>query len=99
VTETGLGGTDRTGLGPQIPWGISRIRESHGFKIVYDQSYPPATVDFTSIVLSIKVLNPDLVYIASYPPDTAGMLRAIYEVGLTANQATSDHLAARLLEF
>jgi branched-chain amino acid transport system substrate-binding protein len=55
-----------------------------GFKIVYDQSYPPATVDFTSIARSIKVLNPDLLYIGSYPPDTAGMLRAIYEVGLTA---------------
>jgi branched-chain amino acid transport system substrate-binding protein len=54
------------------------------FKIVYDQSYPPNTVDFTSIVRSIKVLKPDLVYIASYPPDTAGMLRAIYEVNLSA---------------
>jgi branched-chain amino acid transport system substrate-binding protein len=59
-------------------------REDFNFKIVYDQSYPPNTVDFTSIVRSIKVLNPDLVYIASYPPDTAGMLRAIYEVGLSA---------------
>jgi branched-chain amino acid transport system substrate-binding protein len=55
-----------------------------GFKIVYDEAYPPNTVDFTSIVRSIKVLNPDLVYIGSYPPDTAGMLRATYEVGLTA---------------
>lgn len=59
-------------------------RPEFNFKIVYDQSYPPNTVDFTSIVRSIKVLNPDLVYIASYPPDTAGMLRAIYEVGLSA---------------
>jgi branched-chain amino acid transport system substrate-binding protein len=64
--------------------GAREHAKTHGFNIVYDQSYPPATVDFTSIVLSIKVLNPDLVYIASYPPDTAGMLRAIYEVGLTA---------------
>ena len=53
-------------------------------KVVYDQSYPPNTVDFSSIARNIKVLNPDLVYIASYPPDTAGMLRATYEVGLSA---------------
>ena len=64
--------------------GARKLANQDGIKIVYDQSYPPATVDFTSIVRSIKVLNPDLVYIASYPPDTAGMLRAIYEVNLSA---------------
>ena len=64
--------------------GAREHAKQNGFKIVYDQSYPPATVDFSSIVRSIKVLNPDLVFIASYPPDTAGMLRAIYEVGLSA---------------
>jgi branched-chain amino acid transport system substrate-binding protein len=58
--------------------------KKNGLKIVYDQSYPPATVDFTSIVRTIKVAKPDLVFIGSYPPDTAGMLRAIYEVGLSA---------------
>ena len=64
--------------------GARKLAKQDGLQIVYDQNYPPATVDFTSIVRSIKVLNPDLVYIASYPPDTAGMLRAIYEVGLSA---------------
>ncbi|HET9903879.1 MAG TPA: amino acid ABC transporter substrate-binding protein [Xanthobacteraceae bacterium] len=64
--------------------GAREHAKKKGFKIVYDQSYPPATVDFTSIVRTIKVANPDLVFIASYPPDTAGMLRAIYEVGLSA---------------
>jgi branched-chain amino acid transport system substrate-binding protein len=64
--------------------GARKFAKRDGLKVVYDQSYPPNTVDFTSIVRNIKVLNPDLVYIASYPPDTAGMLRAIYEVGLSA---------------
>jgi branched-chain amino acid transport system substrate-binding protein len=71
-------------LGQVAMSGARKLAKQYGFKIVYDQSYPPAAVDFTSIVLSIKVLNPDLVYIASYPSDTAGMLRAIYEVGLSA---------------
>jgi branched-chain amino acid transport system substrate-binding protein len=55
-----------------------------GIKIVYDRSYPPNTLDFGSIVRAIKAANSDLVFIASYPPDTAGMIRAIHEVGLGA---------------
>ncbi len=61
-----------------------KLAKKDGFKVVYDEAYPPNTVDFTSIVRNIKVLHPDLVFISSYPPDSAGMLRAIYEVGLTA---------------
>ncbi len=64
--------------------GARKLAKKDGFKIVYDESYPPNTVDFASIVRSIKVLHPDLVFISSYPPDSAGMIRAIYEVGLTA---------------
>ncbi len=64
--------------------GARQFAKRDGLNVVYDQTYPPDTVDFSSIVRNIKVLNPDLVYIASYPPDSAGMLRAIYEVGLSA---------------
>jgi branched-chain amino acid transport system substrate-binding protein len=50
--------------------------------IVYDRSYPPSTVDFSPIVDAVAAARPDLLYIASYPSDTVGMLRAIDEVGL-----------------
>lgn len=53
-----------------------------GFEIVYDATYPPATVDFTPIVRAIKAVNPDIVFVASYPPDSVGMLLAAHEVGL-----------------
>jgi branched-chain amino acid transport system substrate-binding protein len=53
-----------------------------GFKVVYDATYPPNTVDFTPIVRAIKAVNPDIVAVYSYPPDTAGMVLAAYEVGL-----------------
>jgi branched-chain amino acid transport system substrate-binding protein len=53
-----------------------------GLKIVYDRSYPPPTTDFTPIVRAIQASNPDLVYVASYPPDSVGMVRAANEVGL-----------------
>src|SRR6202162_5932770 len=53
-----------------------------GLKVVYDKTYPPNTVDFSSIVRAIQATNPDLVFLASYPPDSAGMVRAANEVGL-----------------
>ena len=53
-----------------------------GLKIVYDQTYPPSTPDYTPIVRAIQARHPDLVYVASYPPDTVGMVRAASEVGL-----------------
>jgi branched-chain amino acid transport system substrate-binding protein len=51
-----------------------------GLRIVYDKNYPPNTIDYTPI----KATNPDLVFIASYPADSAGILRAVEEQGLTA---------------
>jgi branched-chain amino acid transport system substrate-binding protein len=53
-----------------------------GLKLVYDKTYPPNTVDFSPIVRAIQATNPDLVFVASYPPDSAGMVRAANEVGL-----------------
>ena len=53
-----------------------------GLQIVYDRSYPPNTVDFAPIVRAIQATNPDVVLLASYPPDSVGMVRAATEVGL-----------------
>jgi branched-chain amino acid transport system substrate-binding protein len=53
-----------------------------GLKIVYDKTYPPKTVDYAPIVRAIQATNPDLVFVASYPPDSVGMVRAANEVGL-----------------
>jgi branched-chain amino acid transport system substrate-binding protein len=53
-----------------------------GIKVVYDRAYPPNTVDFAPIVHAVAAARPDILYIASYPSDTVGMLRAIGEIGL-----------------
>jgi len=53
-----------------------------GLQVVYDRSYPPSTVDFAPIVRAIQAANPDVVLLASYPPDSVGMVRAATEVGL-----------------
>ena len=53
-----------------------------GLKIVYDKTYPPNTTDFAPILRAIQSTNPDVVFVASYPPDSVGMIRAANEIGL-----------------
>jgi len=62
--------------------GARENAKKFGLQVVYDRSYPPNTVDFTPIVRAIQATNPDLVLLASYPPDSVGMVRAATEVGL-----------------
>ncbi len=61
--------------------GAHENAEAAGFKIVYEKSYPPHTVDFSPIVRAIQAVNPDLLVICSYPLDTVGMVKAMHEVG------------------
>lgn len=58
--------------------------QEEGLEIVYDDTYPPNTTDFSPIVRAIQATNPDILFIGSYPPDSAGMVRAIHEVGTEA---------------
>lgn len=55
---------------------------ARGFKIIFDKSYPPSTTDFAPTVRAIQAANPDIVFIAAYPLDTVGIVRAATEVGL-----------------
>ena len=55
--------------------------KKHGFKVVYDKTYPPATTDFSPIVRAIQAQNPDIVAICSYPLDSVGMVKAVSEIG------------------
>jgi branched-chain amino acid transport system substrate-binding protein len=55
-----------------------------GFEIVYDRTYPPGTTDYSPIVRAIQATNPDLVFVASYPLDSVGIVRAATELGLKA---------------
>ncbi len=56
--------------------------KKHGFKLVYDKSYPPATTDFAPMVRAVQAANADIVYIGAYPPDNVGIVRAANEIGL-----------------
>lgn len=52
-----------------------------GLKITYNKNYKPGTPDFTPIIRAVNATNPDVFYVASYPPGSAGMTRAVSEVG------------------
>jgi branched-chain amino acid transport system substrate-binding protein len=56
--------------------------KKQGMKVIYDQSYPPNTADFTPMVRAMQSANADIVYIAAYPPDNVGIIRAANEIGL-----------------
>ena len=62
--------------------GARENAKKHGFEIVYDRAYPPSTVDFAPIVRAVQAANPDVVLLASYPPDSVGMVRAATEIRL-----------------
>jgi branched-chain amino acid transport system substrate-binding protein len=64
--------------------GARIVAKGLGLKIVYDKTYPPTTSDYSPIVRAIQATNPDIVLVASYPPDSVGMVRAANEVGLKA---------------
>jgi branched-chain amino acid transport system substrate-binding protein len=54
----------------------------YNLQIVFDRTYPPSTVDFAPIVRALQATHPDIVLLASYPPDSVGMVRAASEIGL-----------------
>ena len=61
------------------------VADKRNLPIVFDQAYPPNTVEFSSIIRALSAAKPDIVYVASYPPDSAGILRAVNEIGVGDN--------------
>ncbi len=53
--------------------------------VVFDQAYPPSTAEFSSIIRALNAAKPDIVFVASYPPDSAAILRAVNEIGVGDN--------------
>ena len=62
--------------------GAKSIAATQGLKTVYDQNYPPATVDFSSMIRAVRAAKPDIVYVMSYPNDSVGMVRSVREIGV-----------------
>jgi branched-chain amino acid transport system substrate-binding protein len=62
--------------------GARELAKQRGLKIVYEQNYPPNTVDFSSMIRAVRNAKPDLVFVASYPNDSVAIVRAVNEIGV-----------------
>jgi branched-chain amino acid transport system substrate-binding protein len=61
------------------------VAKKMNMAVVFDQTYPPSTAEFSSIIRALNAAKPDIVYVASYPPDSAAILRAVNEIGVGDN--------------
>ena len=62
--------------------GTRVLAKQYGLKTVYEQNYPPTTVDFSSMIRAIRAAKPDLVYVMSYPNDSVAIVRSVNEIGV-----------------
>jgi branched-chain amino acid transport system substrate-binding protein len=62
--------------------GAKEFARKLGLKTVYEQNYPPTTVDFSSMIRAIRAAKPDIVFVMSYPNDSVGIVRAVNELGV-----------------
>ncbi len=62
--------------------GAREIIKSEGWKVVYDQNYPPNNTDFSSIIRAVRATKPDVVFVACYPNEGVAIMRSVNEIGL-----------------
>jgi len=62
--------------------GTRTLLADRGMESVYDQNYPPNTVEFSSLMRAIRAKRPDAVMVASYPSESAAIIRALNEIGV-----------------
>ena len=62
--------------------GAKAHADRHGFKVVSDAKYPLSATDLAPFIRELKPINPDILFLCSYLNDSAGLLRAVDEVGL-----------------
>jgi branched-chain amino acid transport system substrate-binding protein len=62
--------------------GARDLAKKAGLQTVYDQNYPPTTVDFSTMIRSVRAAKPDMVFVMSYPNDSVAIVRAVNEIGV-----------------
>jgi len=60
--------------------GARENAKEFGFDVVYERTYPLANTEYATLVRSMQAANPDVVYAATLPVDTVGIVRASSEV-------------------
>jgi branched-chain amino acid transport system substrate-binding protein len=62
--------------------GARELAKKAGLQTVYNQNYPPATTDFSSLIRGVRAAKPDMVFVMSYPNDSVAIVRAVNEIGV-----------------
>ncbi len=61
--------------------GAKEMAKKFDLKTVYEQSYPPAMVDFSSMIRAIRAAKPGIVAVMSCPNDSVAIVRSMNEIG------------------
>ena len=77
---------EETEFGQNVLAGARVNIEKLGLKIVYDRSFPANMADHTAIIRGVQAANPDIVFVASYPNGSVGMVRAVNELDYKPRQ-------------
>jgi branched-chain amino acid transport system substrate-binding protein len=62
--------------------GARELAKQAGLKTVYEQNYPPSTVEFSSLIRGVRAARPEVVFVASYPADSVAIVRSAREIGV-----------------
>jgi branched-chain amino acid transport system substrate-binding protein len=68
-------------FGQNIIGGARANIEKLGLKVVYDRNFPPNQADHSPMIRAVQAANPDIVFAASYPTASVGIVRAVSEIG------------------
>jgi branched-chain amino acid transport system substrate-binding protein len=60
--------------------GARQNAKQMGFDVVLERTYPLSTTEFTPVVRAVQAADPDVVFAATLPIDTTGIIRAANEV-------------------
>src|SRR5580704_15282902 len=56
------------------------LARQNGIQVVFDQQYPANTTDFSGLLQALQQSQPDIVYVCSYPAESAAIVRGIDEI-------------------
>jgi len=65
-----------------VPVPARRKAESLGMQVVAFESFPPELKDFSSLLLKVKPLNPDILYISAFEEGIITVLRQVRDLDL-----------------
>ena len=78
--------------------GSAKRAEELGIKIVMKEVIPGGTKDFTSVIIKIKGLNPDVVFVEAFPGFEIPFMKQAIEMGLRPKQFFNGHVVKPLVK-